>query len=110
MRAHLSILSSILRKNGVSQSAVAKALGYKSQSMVSMMLRGERPVGKAELEQMCQLAGITIIALAEMSDDLVLTKRPESVEGAAILDEIPAEQLAAVMGLLRSYRSPPSDR
>ena len=110
MRAHLPILASLLRKKGVSQAAVAKALGYKSQAMVSMMLRGERPVGRAELEKMCELAGVTIVGLAGMSDDLVLTKRPEALEGAAILDEIPAEQLAAVMGLLRSYRSPPSDR
>ncbi len=110
MRAHLTILASLLKEAGVSQKEVATALGYKSQAMISMMLRGERPVGRAELERMCELAGVTIVGLAGMSDDLVLTKRPEALEGAAILDEIPAEQLAAVMGLLRSYRSPSGDR
>ena len=110
MRAHLPILASLLRGKGVSQAAVAKALGYKSQAMVSMMLRGERPVGRAELERMCELAGVTIVALAEMSDDLLLTKRQEALEGAVILDELPIDQLVAVMGLLRSYRPPGIDR
>ena len=110
MRAHLSILAALLKGKGLSQAEVANALGYKSQAMVSMMLRGVRPVGRQELELMCELAGVTVVSLAAMSDDLVLTKRPEALEGAAILDEIPAEQLAAVMGLLRAYRVPAGDR
>jgi transcriptional regulator with XRE-family HTH domain len=110
MRSHLSILAGLLRSRGVKQEDVAKALGYNSQSMVSMMLRGERPVGRVELERMCEMAGITIVGLAAMSDDLVLAKRPEAVEGAAILDEIPPAELAAAMALLRAYRSKGSDR
>jgi predicted transcriptional regulator len=110
MRSHLSILSSLLSKRGIKQVDVAKALGYSSQSMVSMMLRGERPVGRAELEKMCELAGVTLVALAEMSDDLVIARRPEAVEGAAILDEIPTAELAAAMALLRAYRAKSSDR
>ena len=110
MRSHLTILSGLLRKKGVKQSEVAAALGYTSQSMISMMLRGERPVGRAELERMCELAGITVVALAEVSDDLHLAKRAESIEAAAILDEIDPAEVAAAMALLRAYRNRKTDR
>lgn len=104
MRKHLPILASLLKAAGYKQSDVATILGYKSGSAVGMMLRGERPMGRGDLEKMCELAGITVISLASVSDDLHLAKRPESVEGAAILDECTPEELAAAMALLRAYR------
>jgi len=59
---------------------------------------------------MCDLVGMTVVMLAEQSDDLHLAKRPEAVEGAAILDEISPQELAAAMALLRAYRSNNTDR
>lgn len=59
---------------------------------------------------MCELVGMTVVMLAEQSDDLHLAKRPEAVEGAAILDEIPLEELAAAMALLRAYRTKGGNR
>lgn len=110
MRSHLSILSALLREAKVTQLEVAKALGYESQGAISMMLSGQRPMGRQELEKICEMAGITVVALAAISDDLVLTKRPESVEAAAILDRIPPEEVAAAMALLRAYQAKLSDR
>lgn len=110
MRSHLLILSQLLKAQGLRQSDVAKALGYQSASAVGMMLRGERTMGREELEKMCTLAGITVVALAAASNDLHLAKRPEAIEGAAILDEITPEELAAAMALLRAYRAARSDK
>lgn len=104
MRSHLTILAELLRARGITQAEVAKALGYKSQSQVSMMLKGERPVAREDLEKMCELAGVTIVALAEMSDDLKVTRRAEAAEGADILDNVTQEELAILMPLLRAYR------
>ena len=107
VRSHLSILKDLLAARKVKQIEVAKALGYNSQSQVSMMLKGKRPVGRAELEKMCEMAGITLVALAEMSDDLKLTQRAEAIEAASIIDEVAAEELPALMQLLRAYRNKP---
>lgn len=107
LRSHLAILAELLRRRRIKQIDVAKALGYNSQSQVSMMLRGERPVGRQELERMCEMAGITLVALAEMSDDLKLAQRAEAVEAATIIDEVPAADLPALMQLLRAYRNRP---
>lgn len=104
MRSHLAILAELLKRRKVKQIEVARALGYKTQSQVSMMLRGKRPVGREELEKMCEMAGITVVALAEMSNDLKVAKRPEAVEAASIIDEVAAEDLPALMLLLRDYR------
>lgn len=109
MRPHLPILAALLKAKGLKQKDVAKALGYKSASGIGMMLRGERGMERGVLEGMCELAGITIATLAAMSDDLVLTKRPEAVEAAVIVDELTPEQLAVLMPLLRSHRKPGTD-
>ena len=105
MRPHLPILASLLKAKGLKQADIAKALGYGSPSAIGMMLRGERGMDRGVLEKMCELAGITIVALSAMSDDLVLAKRPEAVESAAIIDDLSPEELAAVMPLLRAYRN-----
>lgn len=110
MRPHLPILSRLLKDKGLRQADIAKALGYSSPSAVGMMLRGERGMDRGTLEKMCELAGITIVALAAMSDDLHLAKRAEAVESAAIIDAMTPEELAAVMPLIRSYRKNQSDR
>jgi transcriptional regulator with XRE-family HTH domain len=110
MRSHLSILAQLLKEQGLTQTQVAARLGYKSGSAVGMMLRGERGMGREELEKMCELAGITVAILAAQSDDLVLTKRPEAVEAATIIDDASPEELAALMPLLRAYRKSKSDR
>ena len=104
MRKHRAILANLLKEKGYSHAKLASLLGYNSASAVGMMLRGQRLMGREELTKMCELAGITILELASMSDDLILTKRPESAEAAVILDAMSAAELMAIMPLLRSYK------
>jgi len=58
---------------------------------------------------MCELAGITIVYLASISDDLKVAKRKESVEAAAIMDDATPEELAVLMPLRRAYRKSKTD-
>lgn len=109
MRPHLRILARLLKDKGLRQADIAKALGYDSPSAVGMMLRGERGMDRGALERMCELAGITIVALAAISDDLHLAKRPEAVETAAIVDDMTDAELAALMPLIRTYRKSKAD-
>lgn len=110
MRSHLAILKSLLKEKNLTQEDVAKALGYKSASAVGMMLRGERAMARVVLEKTCELAGITLVALADMSDDLRLTQTADAVEGATIIDGMTPEERAAIMPLLRAYRKQQIDR
>jgi transcriptional regulator with XRE-family HTH domain len=109
MNGHLAILAGLLKDKGLRQSDIAQRLGYKSASAVGMMLRGERTMAREDLEQMCALAGITLVSLAAMAGDLRVAKHKESVEGAAILDDMSDEERASFMQLLRTYRSKRSD-
>ena len=110
MRSHLAILKTMLKERKLTQHDVAKALGYKSASAVGMMLRGERPMARVVLDKTCELAGITLVALAAISDDLHIAQNLEAVEAAAILDDMTPADRAAIMPLLRSYRKPKVDR
>lgn len=105
MRQHLVILKDLLEAKGVGQKALAAALGLDSPSAAGMKLRGERGMTREELRIMCEKAGITILHLASISDDLVLTKYPETLEGASILDDLPAEDRDQAMFYLRHLAS-----
>jgi transcriptional regulator with XRE-family HTH domain len=104
MTDHLTILTQLFAAADLRQSDVAEKLGYKSASAIGMMLRGERQIARADLERLCNLAGTTIIGLAELSDDLKLSNRSESIEGAAILDSLPESEFQAAMAVLRAFR------
>ena len=106
MRSYRHILKSALKAKGLNHVQIAKVMGWDSPATAGHKLRGRNEWRPGELERMCELAGVTIMSLAAQSDDLKLTKRKEAVEGAAILDELPQNQLDAVMAILRSYRQP----
>lgn len=107
VRKHLPILKALLASKGIKQGEVAKRLGLASASAAGMKLRGERGMDRRELEMVCEMAGITIVALAAQSDDLVLTKHAETVEGAAILDDLPADEREWWLNQLRLSKSRP---
>ena len=92
MRKHREILQSILTAKGLSHADVAKAMGYGSPSAVGNKLRGERDWKSGELARMCEIAGITIIALGEMSDDMMLAKHQGTITVARMTDEMTAAQ------------------
>jgi transcriptional regulator with XRE-family HTH domain len=102
MRKHRRILADILQSKGYSHRDIAKHMGWKSASAAGNKLRGERDWASGELEKMCELAGITVIYLAELSDDLVLTKHPESVTGARMIDELSLAQREQALQYIRS--------
>lgn len=110
VRGHRAILSAALKAKGLSHAAIAKAMGWASPATAGHKLRGRNDWNPGELAKMCELAGITVLMLAEQSDDLRLTNRPEATEGAAILDSLPEHELAAAMALLRAYRAGKTDR
>jgi transcriptional regulator with XRE-family HTH domain len=105
VRQHLQILRNLLDEKGVKQKDIAKRLGLASPSAAGMKLRGERGMTREELRIMCEMAGITIVALAELSDDLHLAEYAESVEAASIVDELLPEDRAQAMLYLRHLRS-----
>ncbi len=105
MRKHIPIIKALLIAKGIKQGAIASRLGYKSASAIGMKLRKERGLTREELRVMCEMAGITIMALAAMSDDLVLTKRKATVEGATILDDLSDSDFEAAMMYLRLARA-----
>lgn len=109
MTQHLAILKKLLTDKKLTQGKIAKLLGYDSPSAVGMMLRGERSMSREVLEKLCDLAGVTVVSLAAMAGDLRVMNNPQAVEGAAILDDMTPEELAAIMPLLRSYRKPKAD-
>lgn len=110
VRSHRAILASALKAKGLSHEAIAKAMGWKAPGTAGHKLRGRNKWGPGELERMCELAGMTIVMLAEQSDDLVLTKRPEAVEAAAIVDEMTDAELVLFMANIRAYRDKRPDR
>lgn len=110
VRSHREILAAALKAKGISHAAIAKAMGWDSPGTAGHKLRGRNKWGPGELEKMCELAGMTVVMLAEQSNDLHLAKRPEAIEAAAIMDEIGPEEVAAAMALLRAYRARKTDR
>lgn len=109
MRSHRTILAEALKAKGLTHKKVAALMGYKSPATVGHKLRGRNDWETGELAKMAELAGMSMVVLAEQSNDLHLTKRPESVEGAAILDELDPADLAVAMATLRAYRKKNSD-
>lgn len=102
MREHRRILASILKAQDLSHADIAKRMGWDSPSAVGNKLRGERDWKSGELERMCEIAGITIIQLSEMSDDLVLTKHQETVTIARIADELSPAMREQALQYLKS--------
>lgn len=104
MRGYRAILAKRFKEKGLTQSEVSKRIGYSSGSTVGMMLRGDRTIGREDLERMCEVAGITLIELASLSDDLKLTTTHEATEAASILDALPPEKRELAMQMLRAIK------
>lgn len=109
VKPHREILADLLRAQRLSYDAVAKRMGWKSPRSVSHKLRGTRDWATGELERMCKVAGITLVQLAEMSNDLHLTKTPEAISAARIVDELPAARREAALQYLKALQGSPSD-
>lgn len=106
MKGHRHVLANALKKSGNTQKSIATALGYSSPSAVGMMLAGQRGIGRAELEQMCALAGMTITELVAASDDMPgYFRSKEAAEAAAMLDRLSNNQLEVIVAMLKVMKT-----
>lgn len=101
MAGHLKILSQLFRDKGIKQSDVAQKMGYNSPSAISMILAGKRGIGRKELLQMCEIAGVSLTQLAGLSDDLHLTETAEALQGATLIDAMPESMRQDVLDILK---------
>ena len=79
-------------------------MGWASQSTVSDKLNGKRDFAEGELSRMAELCGVTVLWLAENSDDLVITKNKKALKVASLADGLTDDQLAAVLSLMESMK------
>lgn len=104
-RQHKIILARLLKDAGYTHASAAKAIGYRSGSAVGMMLRGERELGIGDLKNLCDLAGVSVVTLGSMSDDLVLTTHPETAAIAKEVDSMGPGAREAVWALIRALKT-----
>jgi hypothetical protein len=79
-------------------------MGWATQGAVSHKLNGRRDWAEGELQRMCELAGVTVLWLAENSDDLVITRNKQALKVASLADSLTDSQLAAVLSLMESMK------
>lgn len=101
MRNHRTILAKALKNKGHTYKSIAKVMGW-TASAVGHKLLGRRDWSEGELARMCELAGMTIIELAALSEDMpVYFRRAGVAEGASILESLNDKQFEAAMHMLR---------
>ena len=105
VKPHRVVLAHLLKQQGITLQAVADVMGWKSPRAVAHKLKGERDWATGELEKMCKIVGITLIELAEMSNDVHVTRTPEAMTAARIMDNAsPLERERMMQFLLASER------
>lgn len=110
MRQHRLILKQLFdSRPEITLPIIAARMGWKSPRTAAMKLDGSRGWKTGELAKMCEIVGITIVQLAEMSDDLIVTKTGEAVTGARIIDELPLVDRLAVIQYLLSIKKRTDD-
>lgn len=110
MRQHRLILKQLFdSKPEITLPVIAAHMGWKSPRTAAMKLDGARGWKTGELARMCEIVGITVVQLSEMSDDLVLTKTNEAVTGARIIDGLPLADREAAIQYLKAIKSRTSD-
>lgn len=103
MRSHRAILSSALKEKGLTHKAVGAMMGI-SPATVGHKLRGIRDWESGELAKMAEIAGMTLLMLAEQSDDLFLAKHTDTLEAAVILDDLAPEDRAAAVEMIKAMK------
>jgi len=102
MTGHRAILKELLQTEKLTLPAIAQKMGWESPRSVAHKLAGRRDWKAGELEKMCEIAGITLIQLAQQADDLVLAKHKESLDAAAIVDRLPPEKRPLALDMLKA--------
>lgn len=106
MKPHRAVLADLIKDKGLTRKFVATKMGWKSPRAVAHKLKGTRDWATGELEKMCEIIGITLLQLAEMSNDMHVTKTPEALTAARIIDQAsPVERERMMQYLLTSERA-----
>lgn len=103
VKPHREVLKQLIDDDKtLTYAKVANAMGWKSARSVAHKLGGTRDWATGELERMCKIVGITMVQLAEKSSDMHVTKTPEALAGAILIDELSdADRAEAVEALRR---------
>lgn len=89
VKPHREVLKQLIADSEtLTYAKVASGMGWKSPRSVAHKLSGNRDWATGELERMCKIVGITMVQLAEKSNDLHITKTAEALTGAILLDEL----------------------
>lgn len=106
VKPHREILRDLINARDLTLPEVAHRMGWRSPRAVAHKLKGDRDWASGELERMCEIVGITLIHLAEMSSDLRLTKTADALTAARIIDDAtPAERERLMQSLLAYERA-----
>lgn len=108
MKPHREILRDLYRAHGITLDAIAKRMGWRSPRTVAHKLHGARDWASGELERMCEIAGITLVQLAELSSDLQVTKTQEAVTVARLVDALPLADRERVLQYALGLQTPPA--
>lgn len=108
LRPYLAIVAELVDRTGLSQLAIAKIMGWRSDRALANKLRGIRKMQTKELQKLCtDVLGITLVDLASQSSDLVLTRTPEASEAAILIDGLPSGVREQAMESLRKLSPKP---
>lgn len=102
MASHRSILTERFKSVGLTHVRIAKAMGWRSPASAGHKLRGRNEWSEGELVKICALAGMTMLELAELSDDLPLSRHQETTKAARILDSLSAEKRRRLLDLMET--------
>ncbi len=105
MTTHRTILKDKLKESNIGHREIAERMGWASNATVSLKLAGKRDWSNRELERMCNIAGVTILWLADNSSDLVLARHKASISIALGADSLTDEQRQVVLSLINQMKS-----
>lgn len=84
-------------------------MGWKSPATAGHKLRGRNEWAEGELVKICELAGMTLIELADASDDLTLGRNQETTRAAKLFDRLPEDKRRSLLALIESMAPPDTD-
>ena len=90
VRQYIATLERLAVEREIPDTRIAKIMGWKSPRTIANKFKGERDMKPEELQKLCHdVFGMTLIDLAAVADDLVLTRTPEAVYAARDVDSLP---------------------
>lgn len=106
MAGHREVLARRLKEMGHTHRSISLAMGWKSPASAGHKLTGRTDWASGELAKMCELGGLSIVRLSELSDDMPgFHRRLGIAEASEILDKVSDVEFHSLMVILRSISS-----